>query len=177
MLHLFGTLLAGSQNFFSALSPSPYSGRILKLTPRRNPTSCKAFQIPDAKPLKCRRKDLASSPKPETLNPAEQEIFGDIEFSMPAPLSDENLQRINMTFLTCFGLNHNQTPGHLASAGATRSMGLMTSSPERSLILYRPRTSWGVFVGNVLQGLPRLTAHLSAFLRLPSARLRRNPKP
>ena len=64
---------------------------------------------------------------------------------MPAPLSDENLQRINMTFLTCFGLNHNQTPGHLASAGATRGMGLITSSPERSLILYRPRAFWAVF--------------------------------
>ena len=47
-----------------------------------------------------------------------KEIFGEIEFSMPAPLSDENLQWINMTFLEHLESNDLHALAAFASSGS-----------------------------------------------------------
>lgn len=57
-------------------------------------------------------------------NKMHKEIFGDVEFSMPAPLSDENLQRINMTFLTYLESNDlHALAGFLMFAHAAQGYG------------------------------------------------------
>mmetsp|Transcript_12694 Transcript_12694/g.30216 ORF Transcript_12694/g.30216 Transcript_12694/m.30216 type:complete len:629 (+) Transcript_12694:74-1960(+) len=63
-------------------------------------------------------------------NKMHKEIFGDIEFSMPAPLSDENLQRINMTFLTYLESNElHALAGFLMFAHAAQGYGYVKTIP------------------------------------------------